>query len=305
MSNCKRENKQKLINAAVQEYIDAYNNMKTISLGELSKKYGFKRSTISKYIKLAGGTVVNRTTGQNFNYEVFKNIDTEEKAYWLGVLYADGCCTTNYSVELTVHKDDIDILKKYCKFLEIKEDRIKYYKNIVRVRVCHKYLWQSLVEKGCVRRKSLILKFPDETIFQKSELIRHFMRGYCDGDGCLRYYTNKKGATICDLEVVGTREFLLKFQTILDIRGGILRNASCTSNHTKIYKLSYRCMPARAVARVLYTNNHICLERKFNVFKSFCRFEEESSNVKSSKIGEGCDANPEVISWITKGQDKP
>ena len=37
--------------------------------------------------------------------------------------------------------------------------------------------------------------------------------------------------------------------------------------------------------------------------KSFCRFEEESLYAKSSKVGEGWDANPEVISWMAKGQD--
>lgn len=46
--------------------------------------------------------------------------------------------------------------------------------------------------------------------------------------------------------------------------------------------------------RRLYENATIYLERKYNKYLEFCRLEEESSLRKSSKIGEGCDANPEV-----------
>lgn len=302
MSNLNKiENKQNNMKAAVQEYIEAYNNMNLISLGKLSKKYGFKRSTISKYIKLAGGIIINRTNGKNFNYEAFDIIDTEEKAYWLGFLYADGCCTKNYSVELGVHKNDIDILKSYCKFLNLDETSIKSNHNVVRVRVCHKHFWENLVRIGCVPRKSLVLKFPKKEVFKTSKLIRHFMRGYCDGDGCLRFYINKKGATVCDVEITSTKDFLCEFNSILGIKGGCIRHIKNTSACV----LSYRCVSARAVSRVLYANSNIYLERKFNIFKSFCRFEEESLYAKSSKIGEGCDVNPEVISWIAKGQDTP
>ena len=49
----------------------------------------------------------------------------------------------------------------------------------------------------------------------------------------------------------------------------------------------------------------IYLDRKYNKYLEFCRLEEESSKRLSSKIGEGCDANPEVISEITKGLEIP
>lgn len=45
----------------VKEYIDAYNRKEYLTLGYLSKKYGMKRDTISKYIKEAGGVVINKT----------------------------------------------------------------------------------------------------------------------------------------------------------------------------------------------------------------------------------------------------
>lgn len=45
------------------------------------------------------------------NEDYFKLIDTEEKAYWLGFLYADGCVTqaTKYSKRLQVNLSIKDI----------------------------------------------------------------------------------------------------------------------------------------------------------------------------------------------------
>ena len=59
-----------------------------------------------------------------YNENYFKIIDSEEKAYWLGFLYADGCITRFYrneklksmSLELTLQSNDIEHLKKFLKF---------------------------------------------------------------------------------------------------------------------------------------------------------------------------------------------
>ena len=52
----------------------------------------------------------------------------------------------------------------------------------------NKYFWNILNSYGCTPRKSLTLKFPDRDIFKSSDLIRHFIRGYFDGDGCFSRY---------------------------------------------------------------------------------------------------------------------
>lgn len=52
-----------------------------------------------------------------------------------------------------------------------------------------------------------------------------------------------------------------------------------------------------------YENATIYLDRKYQIYKQFCQHEEESSLKKSSKIGEGCDANTEVSSEIAKGSE--
>ncbi len=291
-----RENKQKLIQQAATEYLNSQHNIEPLSLTVLSKKYHIKRETLSKYIKLLGGTIINRTNAKSFDNTVFDYIDTEEKSYWLGFLYADGCVTVNNSVELGLIKSDFSHLVKYRKFLKLKSNTsIKINENLCRVRVSNYNLALQLKNKGCVSRKSLILTFPNKNVFENENLIRHFIRGYVDGDGCLRFYKNKKGVYVCDLEITGTKMFLNELKTYLNVPGGFIRNCSYREHSTTVHKLSYRCTGARIVARLLYQNSKIYLDRKYEIYKSFCRFEEQSSNAKSSKIGEGWDANTELI----------
>ena len=49
--------------------------------------------------------------------------------------------------------------------------------------ICSPEIGEKLISYGCVPRKSNILKFPDISIFKSKNLIRHFIRGYFDGDG--------------------------------------------------------------------------------------------------------------------------
>lgn len=293
---------------AAREYIAASNTTRPLSLGVLSKKYKCKRATISKYVKYLGGTVENHSTCPGFNRNVFDIIDTEEKAYWLGFLYADGCITENNYIELGVHTQDYDVMQKYRKFLDFPSDEsIKFVKNknVCRVRFHNDHVADMLVQKGCVRRKSLILTFPDLKIFSNTNLVYDFIRGYCDGDGCLRFYKNGKGAVTCDISFVGTKPFIQKMMEFLNVPGGVFRNCSSKNNITEVYSVLYRCTSGRKVARLLYENATVYMNRKYNKFLEFCRFEQECSRAKSSKISRRWDANTEVSSEITKGSETP
>lgn len=161
---------------------------------------------------------------------------------------------------------------------------------------------EQLLEKGCIHNKSHLLKFPKLSIFTKRSLVYDFIRGYCDGDGCLRFYQNAKGIWVCDLTITSTKDFLEGVKNFLNIDGGYMRNCSTSKMQTDAWNLSYRCVPARQVARLLYENSSIYMDRKYNIYKQFCRFEEESSTAKSSKIERRCDANIEVNDSITEGE---
>ena len=122
-----------------------------------------------------------------FDEHKFEKIDTEEKAYWLGFLDADGCIHNgrnyDYGIELGLQEQDYSHLVKFKDFIE-KDNKICYREKInsYRYQFKNKTMNKDLINLGCVPHKSLILKFPDEDQVPDNFLIP-FIRGYFDGDG--------------------------------------------------------------------------------------------------------------------------
>jgi hypothetical protein len=57
---------------------------------------------------------------KKYNENYFEKIDSEDKAYFLGLICADGCILNNkktyrYQVALKLHIKDIEILKTFIK----------------------------------------------------------------------------------------------------------------------------------------------------------------------------------------------
>lgn len=138
------------------------------------------------------------------NIDIFEKIDNEEKAYWLGFLYADGNVSSKEDkIELSLNEKDYKHLEKFKNFLNISNkicyrERVKAYRISFRSDKCKK----DLIKQGCFPKKSLILKFPLEQQVPK-HLLRHFVRGYFDGDGC--FCNTDKTFSV---GIISTEEFL-------------------------------------------------------------------------------------------------
>lgn len=290
-----KEQKQNLINLAIDEYLNTQEELR--SLTKLGEKYGIKRQTISKHLKQLGYTVINYQNRSRLNEHVFDIIDTEEKAYWLGFLYADGNISSKGNrLEVRLSINDLEHLEKFRKFLSLSTEirtGICNGHGFCHLSVRNKHLWNALYNLGCVPVKSLILTFPKKSFFKNVKLALDFIRGYIDGDGCLCYYKTNKGLIRTELKLVGTEKFLTTINNIF-YNKGYIRNKSCKNWENKSYELGFSDVPSRKIARILYEHATIYLQRKYEKYLYFCRLEEESSRRKSSKIGEGCDANPEV-----------
>lgn len=303
--NTTKIERTKLMSIIIDEYLNTPE--KERSLTKLGNKYGVRRQKISEWLKDNGYEVINYQNRCRIDETIFDNIDTEEKAYWLGFLYADGNISTiGNRLEMNLSIKDLDHMFKFKRFLKL-ESEIRIDNNDstsikCRISVRNKHIWDQLNNKGCVPCKSLILKFPDKSIFKSEKLIYDFIRGYCDGDGSLGISIIKNSNNHqCWLSFVGTKDFLNGIQNFLGIIGTI-RNKSCANWSNQAWELKYGGTKARQIARLLYENSSIYLDRKYNKYLQFCSFEEESSTAKSSKIERRCDANIEVNDSITKGE---
>lgn len=303
-----RERKQYLINLAIEEYLNTPEEEK--SLTKLGEKYGIKRQTLSKHLKARGYEVINYQNRLRCDETVFDNIDNEESAYWLGFLYADGnISSVGNRLEVRLSIKDLSHLEKFRKFLKLSTEirtGICNGNGFCHLSVRNKHLWNTLNNLGCYPQKSLILKFPKLSIFKGNvqELVLHFIRGYVDGDGCLTIYKRKTGVIATELNLVGTESFLKTVNKIFKNKGYI-SNKSCQNWINKAFQLKFSFVPSRKIARYLYGNANVYLERKYNKYLEFCSLENESSLRKSSKIGEFCDEDTEVSSEITKGSETP
>lgn len=291
------------MNDIMQEYLNTPENER--SLTQLSKKYNVSRKTITKFLVNNGVKIVNYQNRCRIDETVFDIIDTDEKAYWLGFLYADGCVVASEKrLELNLAAKDEDHMLKFKNFLKsvspIRKNICTNNKGtfeMCRFGVRNVHVFEQLVNKGCIPNKTLLLKFPKTCIFAEDKLKFAFIRGYFDGDGTIGLYKLINGCRHFNVRFAGMPDFLKGVEACLGIKGRISHSV-CNG---KAYQLCYTGAKARKVARIMYENASVYMERKHNIFNEFCRAEEESSVLQSSKIGESCDANPEVTSEIAKG----
>lgn len=162
--NNNKEQKQLMINIALEEYLNTPKEYR--SLTKLGEKYGIKRQTLSKHLKSRGIEIINYQNISRLNEFIFDIMDSEEKFYWLGFLYADGnISSTGNRLEVRLSSKDLEHLEKFRKFLNLTTE--------IRVGVCNgngfchlsvrnKHLWNTLNNLGCVPCKSLILTFPNK-----------------------------------------------------------------------------------------------------------------------------------------------
>lgn len=150
------------------------------------------------------------------NEKYFDKIDDEHKAYWLGFLYADGSIVEqrnnsnnikSLTLSLELKTGDKLHIEKFNKDLQsdyLITDRLTNDNHLSsKVSISNTKLCRSLINKGCVPRKSLILTFPNEDILPKN-LINHFIRGYFDGDGSIAIGKTRRRYTV---SFVGTWDF--------------------------------------------------------------------------------------------------
>ena len=269
------------------------------NIQEVSEIMNISCKTLSKHFKTAGIKILRNGVKDTIDYNIFDSIDTEEKAYWLGFLYADGNIASGrpkISVNLSI-KDE-NHLRKFMKFLNYTYDmRYQHLSNgdLCRMSFDSSHMTNTLISYGCVPKKSLIVKFPNTNIFKDSSLIKDFIRGYFDGDGCVTYKNSKH--TIPEITIVGTKDMLDNFSKYFNLGHQHIRLHHPETGNLDTYVLIATDRKAWNCLEYLYKDATIYLDRKFDRYLEFRPLYDESY-IESSKIGELCDENTEVSSEI-------
>lgn len=277
--NTRNNAKTIIINKAVDEYIATPKEYRSAII--IAKKYKLNRKTIIRYAKERGFTPTQTHNKGYLDNTVFDCIDTEEKAYWLGFMYADGCIFTDRknlkNIQLSLSVKDYDHLAKFNVFLKYNRGLV-ISKNglnskqeqlyVVSTKIIDAHLYDALNKLGCCERKSTILEFPQISIFKNNNLIIHFIRGYFDGDGSLGSYMCNKRGLFNSASFVGTKNFLSEIQQILGLHSTLRHKKD---KHPNIYKLNYYNDNAIELAAKLYSNSTIYLTRKYNKYLLMCK----------------------------------
>lgn len=209
-------------------------------------------------------------TKYSHNKDYFKVIDTEDKAYFLGLLYADGNISNNI-MSINLQEKDKHILDSFKTFINytgpltinIKEgNRQTQWK----LSIVSNNLVNDLLIHGIMPLKSFKLTFP--TTIPK-ELQHHFIRGYFDGDGCI-YVPNNKAD--CSFSLVSTFELLDSIKVILvnelQFNNNNLYNPPKVKGKN-VFTLSYYGRKSLIKLREwLYKDATIYLNRKYDKFFS-------------------------------------
>ena len=265
---------QLLSNEEKQNIIIDYQN--NISLRELEKKYHHTRSNLSKWLEAVG---IKTTKGNHYRKyfhqeDFFETIDTEEKAYWLGFMFADGCIINNenkYGEDqfgLSVAADSADVIEKFKASLKA-TNPIRYDTSGKRLgkQVLHKLVLTSqktvndLIDKGCYKNKTLLLEPPKHV---PNDLIHHFLRGFFDGDGSLTRHQRKNSIHI---------QFMVDFTTTKSVAEwikSILGYGVVIKEQRREYTWYWKLSGNQQVIHFyhyLYDDATIWMDRKYNKFQ--------------------------------------
>lgn len=289
---------------------------------EISKLLGMKyHQPVYNYFKKKGWPTLKREEYNHFlKYKVdvdfFKTIDTEEKAYILGFICADGHVETkNPRINIALKDDDYKLLESIRNAMHsnhpIKRhiERTNPYKKSENkilyqcsLSINGKELIEPLIKMGIAGKKTYLL---DSSIMQyiPEHLVRHFLRGYFDGDGCISWDKRYKCGNKSTIHVAGNYDFLQ----------GSFNKYFPTKCNLRLYKKSAQChdytiQDKKEVLRFLaylYNDAKIYLERKYNLYKYAmwsCKTELIAGNSYFIELMEGQSAANPLVKCLRQVQ---
>lgn len=271
----------KIANSKIEKCINMIESGNPLS--EISEKLKIDTETIRSIcsendLKLSPWKYKRSKKNENFVDDYFKNIDTEEKAYFLGLIYSDGNVREHnggHFLNLELLREDRYILEKLANELKCgnkiqDRDRITPFgesRTSSFTSCSSEKMFDNLQTFNIVPDKSHeASSFKNVEKLIPENLIRHFLRGLIDGDGTIskRFSTTQNSIAIYQ----NTIEFCNDFDKLLRIsmNDDSLFENIIVNKKNGVYNLRYRRIKdVIKICNHLYNDASVYLERKYKL----------------------------------------
>lgn len=255
--------------------VDYYYKNKDISMDNIAINLNISDRAVRRVLKEEGiNTRLKNRYILDENY--FDCIDTESKAYILGFIYADGFVGDEKFNNIVIAVNDLEILEFIAKEFKFTGNIRKTKKGGFENSKCgyslnfsSKIMASRLREIGLYPNKSLTI----DTLPQiDKKLVRHFIRGYFDGDGSIVLSHNTSYYKAIDVVIkyiyptycfmiLGTKGFLEEIIKEAEFNYAKIHNTK--SEKIKCIKINAK-KEFNNIFKYLYDNSTIKLQRKYN-----------------------------------------
>lgn len=283
----------KLSKEIQNKIVDLYN--KKHGSPYIAKELGISTGKVSYFIKknLTSRSHREANSRYYFNEKFFNKIDTEEKAYWLGFLMADGYISKNnnsYKIGLTLSTCDYAHLEKLNKSLEsnhpiktYEPTKSSYSKNSYsRIIYYSETMFNDLLKYNLVEHKTNVLIPPDISLLEN--YVSDFIRGYFDGNGSITH-TNTELSNSYAFKLVSTKKFLDFVNNYIEEKLGFSANKYYKrKNYQEVMSLEFGGnLKTQKILDLLYKNATIYLNRKYQRYLDLCNL-NNSRALEKSKV---------------------
>lgn len=197
------------------------------------------------------------------NEGYFDEIDTEEKAYWLGMITSDGWLKEPHVIGLSLNASDRVHVERFRSSIGYEGPLYKHaMRGFVsyRVQVSSRKMVSSLCRYGLHQNKSLTV-MPSVNMFD-ARLHRHYWRGVFDGDGCIS--CSHRDAT-WQLTLVGSKYVVGGLREFVLANGIVSKAKVRLGSGGRIHLITYggKQLPL-FVASLMYDDTTVSLQRKYD-----------------------------------------
>lgn len=234
-----------------------------ICIKQIASIYNCNYSTILNYLRKWSVFIYNDRSNAKYKVDLnyFSNINNQEKAYWVGLLLADGHLSKQGKLMLTMK--DLDIIEKFKKSLS-SEHPIRYDShNNPGITISCKNINNDLLRLGFNNRKSYNVDFIKILSNIPDELMHHFVRGLFDGDGCFKVYR---------YDYLDKPQYHFGFTGLKEVCEFVKDFLKIDRKLVKESDLTYTCVSRnpdkiREIYNILYKDANIYLDRKYDLFQ--------------------------------------